>query len=46
MIWFFSRWIRWMSTGTASAPSPTRNSGSRKLISAYRIRIERSRNDR
>ena len=46
MICFFSRWIRWIATGTASAASPARKNGSRKAIGGYRIRIERSRNDR
>src|SRR3954470_7321479 len=29
---FFSRWIRWISTGMAIAPRPARNSGVRKDI--------------
>ena len=36
MICFFSRWIRWIATGTASAASPARKNGSRKAIGRYR----------
>ena len=45
---FRSRCVRWISTGTASAARPSKNSGVRKpmpyLVLASRCRIDRKRN--